>query len=73
VPLWFLFARELHTLVALSFPKKETRGVVRRNISLTTLVFVFSFTTAFGRALPPGVKKVASMGGITEYDYPNGS
>jgi zinc protease len=45
--------------------------VARRNISLTILVLVFSFTTVFGQALP-GVKKVASMGGITEYDYPNG-
>ncbi len=24
------------------------------------------------QTLPPGVKKMASMGGITEYDYPNG-
>src|SRR6516225_305416 len=43
-----------------------------RRASLTILVLVFSFTTVFGQALPPGVKKVTSMGGITEYDYPNG-
>ena len=46
--------------------------MARRNISLTILVLAFSFTTVFGQALPSGVKKVASMGGITEYDYPNG-
>ena len=27
---------------------------------------------AFAQALPPGVEKKASLGGITEYDYPNG-
>ena len=27
---------------------------------------------AFAQSLPPGVEKKASMGGITEYDYPNG-
>ncbi len=26
----------------------------------------------FAQTLPPGVEKKASMGGITEYDYPNG-
>ncbi len=28
--------------------------------------------TAFAQTLPPGVQKKASMGGITEYDFPNG-
>jgi zinc protease len=36
------------------------------------LLLVSGFTTVFGQTLPPGVKKIASMGGITEYDYPNG-
>jgi len=27
---------------------------------------------SFAQTLPPGVQKKASMGGITEYDYPNG-
>src|SRR5690349_12676501 len=26
----------------------------------------------FAQTLPPGVQKKASMGGITEYEYPNG-
>src|SRR5664279_3635789 len=26
----------------------------------------------FAQTLPPGVQKASSMGGITEYDYPNG-
>jgi zinc protease len=28
--------------------------------------------TVFAQTLPPGVQKKASMGGITEYDFPNG-
>jgi zinc protease len=28
--------------------------------------------TGFAQTLPPGVQKKASMGGITEYDFPNG-
>ena len=26
----------------------------------------------FGQVLPQGVRQMASMGGITEYDFPNG-
>jgi zinc protease len=29
-------------------------------------------SAAFAQTLPPGVQKKASMGGITEYDFPNG-
>jgi zinc protease len=36
------------------------------------LLCVFASAMAFAQTLPAGVKKVASMGGITEYDYPNG-
>jgi zinc protease len=40
-------------------------------------LFVFGVSTllaaaAFAQTLPPGVQKKASMGGITEYDFPNG-
>ena len=39
-----------------------------RVILSTLLLAVF----AFGQTLPRGVEKKASIGGITEYDYPNG-
>src|ERR1700692_2555985 len=37
-------------------------------ILLTTLAAV----SAFSQTLPPGVEKKATVGGITEYDFPNG-
>src|SRR6185436_9958769 len=43
-----------------------------RRLTLVTLALVFTLTAAFAQTLPAGVKKIASMGGITEYDYPNG-
>jgi zinc protease len=43
-----------------------------RRLTLTILVVALSSAVAFAQTLPPGVKKTASMGGITEYDYPNG-
>ena len=36
------------------------------------LVFLTLASSAFCQTLPPGVQKKASVGGITEYDYPNG-
>jgi zinc protease len=41
-------------------------------MTFAALILVFGFTTVFAQTLPAGVKKIASMGGITEYDYPNG-
>jgi zinc protease len=35
-------------------------------------VFMLALATLMGQSLPQGVKKMASMGGITEYDFPNG-
>src|SRR5277367_5666341 len=35
-------------------------------------IFAFFALLAFAQTLPTGVEKRASMGGITEYDYPNG-
>jgi zinc protease len=35
------------------------------------LVFLLA-TTVLAQTLPPGVQKKASLGGITEYDFPNG-
>src|SRR6185295_3953021 len=43
-----------------------------RRITSVTLVLVCTAAVFFAQTLPAGVKKVASMGGITEYDYPNG-
>jgi zinc protease len=43
-----------------------------RRATLAFLFLVFSCSVVIAQTLPPGVKKVASMGGITEYDYPNG-
>jgi zinc protease len=39
---------------------------------LVALVLVVTRTAAFAQTLPPGVQKMSSMGGITEYDFPNG-
>jgi zinc protease len=40
---------------------------------LVPILVLLSFAIgAFGQTLPQGVRKMASMGGITEYDYPNG-
>jgi zinc protease len=40
---------------------------------LVPVLVLLSFALcAFGQTLPQGVRKMASMGGITEYDYPNG-
>src|SRR5262245_35355949 len=40
---------------------------------LVPIVLLLSFAgAAFRQTLPQGVRKMASMGGITEYDYPNG-
>ncbi len=36
------------------------------------LVVAALFSVAQAQTLPPGVQKKASMGGITEYDFPNG-
>ena len=43
-----------------------------RRATLAFLFLVFSCAAVSAQTLPPGVRKVASMGGITEYDYPNG-
>jgi zinc protease len=37
-----------------------------------TIAFALVLTGAFAQTLPPGVAAKASMGGITEYDFPNG-
>jgi len=51
--------------------KKETRAMIRR-LTFVTVVLLCASGMLLAQTLPAGVKKVASMGGITEYDYPNG-
>jgi zinc protease len=44
-----------------------------RNLGLTSVAAAFALAfTAFTQTLPPGVQKVTSVEGITEYAYPNG-
>jgi zinc protease len=46
---------------------------MNRSFRLTTFAAAFALTvTAFAQTLPPGVQKVTSVEGITEYAYPNG-
>jgi zinc protease len=44
---------------------------MNRSKTLLSALTLFAFV-AFAQTLPPGVQKKASMGGITEYDFPNG-
>ena len=41
---------------------------MRLRVFVATLLSI----SAFGQPLPQGVEKKASIGGITQYDYPNG-
>jgi len=43
-----------------------------RTLILVSVVLVSAFVAVRAQTLPPGVQTVASMGGITEYDFPNG-
>ncbi len=43
-----------------------------RVIFITLLLSMWTAAVAFGQTLPKGVEKKASIGGFTEYDYPNG-
>ena len=38
----------------------------------TILLMTMAAVSAFSQTLPPGVEKKATVGGITQYDYPNG-
>src|SRR5262250_731313 len=42
-----------------------------RRLTVVTLMLALSFV-ALAQTLPRGVQKMAAMGGITEYDFPNG-
>src|ERR1700683_4409409 len=43
----------------------------RSSVVTAALVLTFSAVVS-AQTLPPGVQKMTSMGGITEYDFPNG-
>src|SRR6516225_10765351 len=43
-----------------------------RRLVLVAVTLIFAITVIAAQTLPTGVQKVASMGGITEYDFPNG-
>jgi zinc protease len=46
---------------------------MRRNVrTITTLAALLLAAAAFSQSLPPGVQKVTSVEGITEYSLPNG-
>src|ERR1035441_434224 len=45
---------------------------MKRILVFAAVLCVCGLAAAFAQTLPPGVQKGASMGGITEYDYPNG-
>ena len=40
--------------------------------TILPVILAISAFAAFAQTLPQGVEKKASVGGITEYDYPNG-
>ena len=43
-----------------------------RKLVLIGVIVTCALAAAVAQTLPPGVQKMASMGGITEYDFPNG-
>jgi zinc protease len=45
---------------------------MRHRLSTATIVFACALAAVFAQTLPAGVQKKASMGGITEYGFPNG-
>src|SRR5258707_390590 len=49
-------------------PKIFPEGFMSQKVLLSILFSAISFA----QTLPPGVQKKASLGGITEYDFPNG-
>ncbi len=46
---------------------------MRLKVAASILVVVFTFSFAgYAQTLPSGVQKKASLGGISEYAFPNG-
>ncbi len=48
------------------------RYSMSRRCALLVLAIAFLAVSAFSQTLPPGVQQKAAMGGITEYQFPNG-
>ena len=44
----------------------------RKSVFIAAAVLLTFAALASAQTLPPGVQKMTSMGGITEYDFPNG-
>src|SRR5580765_1713816 len=49
-----------------------TRRMTLAAASFALTLVLALVIAAFGQVLPQGVRQMASMGGITEYDFPNG-
>src|SRR4026209_919855 len=45
---------------------------MRRKLAVVTVLAACALAAAFAQTLPAGVEKKASMGGVTEYGFPNG-
>src|SRR3954449_10152574 len=52
--------------------RSDTRRFMLRRFGSVVLLAVCALTVVLAQTLPAGVVKEASMGGITEYDFPNG-
>src|SRR3954469_12707112 len=52
--------------------RSDTRRFMLRRFGSVVLLAVCALTVVLAQTLPAGVVKKASMGGITEYDFPNG-
>ena len=49
-----------------------SRRIAMATLSLALALALALVLAALGQTLPQGVRQMASMGGITEYDLPNG-
>ncbi len=58
-----------------SYESNQTLDIIplmNRKFVLALSAIAFLVVPALAQTLPPGVQKKASMGGVTEYDFPNG-
>jgi len=46
--------------------------LIKSTVTMRAILFVSLALCTYAQTLPPGVQKKASVGGITEYDFPNG-
>src|SRR5207248_7413407 len=53
-------------------PRIRIRGLMNRKISFIVAGFACAYVALSAQALPAGVQKGPSMGGITQYGFPNG-